>query len=309
MRQAMTEFPIPWRLNLAIAALQVTAALVIFRFTAAATEGWQLLLLALCFAVVGNSIYAMMHEAEHGILAPSRRLNDAMGTFLALFFPASFHLLRQGHLGHHFRNRSDDEAFDHYFAGENPLWKWLQLYGILSGFFWATIVLSNVVIPLVPAVLQRRYFSFDRPTAAFMDALNRNYLLRIRLECAAAIAFQAVIVWTFEVPLASYVLVYVGFGITWSAMQYVHHFGTDRDVVHGSRNLWIWKPIDLAWLNHNWHHTHHERPTVPWLYLPKLSRRMNATREFLIWHYLRMWRGPRFTDQHVENRYAGRIIR
>ncbi len=129
------------------------------------------------------------------------------------------------------------------------------------------------------------------------------------MEGAAAIAFHVFIVWVFQIPLASYVLVYLGFGVTWSAMQYVHHFGTDRDVIDGSRNLWIWKPIDLAWLNHNWHHIHHERPTVPWLYLPQLSRERNATREFLIWHYLRMWRGPRFTDQHVENRYAGRIIR
>jgi fatty acid desaturase len=305
----MSGFPIPWRLNLVIAVLQVTAAFSIFGFTAAASQWWHLLLLALAFAIVGNSIYTMMHEAEHGMLAPSRRLNDAMGTLLALFFPASFHLLRQGHLGHHLRNRSDDEAFDFYFAGENCLWKWLQLYGILSGFFWMTIAISNVIILIVPAVLNRRFFNFDRPSAAFMESLNRSYLRRIRLECAAALAFHSLIIFEMHIPLLSYLAVYLGFGMSWSAMQYVHHFGTDRDVVHGSRNLWVWKPIDLVWLNHNWHHTHHERPTVPWLYLPRLSHENNATREFLIWHYLRMWRGPRFTDQHVENRYAGKIIR
>lgn len=305
----MSEFPIPWRLNFAIAAVQVAVALTIFRLTAFATQWWQLTLLALSFALIGNSIYAMMHEAEHGIFCPSRRLNDGMGTFLALFFPASFHLLRQGHLGHHLRNRSDDEAFDFYFEGETPLWKWLQLYGILSGFFWVTIVLSNVIVVLIPSVLKRRFFEFDRPSAAFMDSLNRSLLRRIRFEGGASIAFHAAIVWGLGIPVLSYVCVYVGFGVTWSAMQYVHHFGTERDVVDGSRNLWIWKPIDWMWLNHNWHHTHHQRPTISWFYLPRLSREQGATREFLIWHYLRMWRGPRQATERVENRYAGRVIR
>jgi fatty acid desaturase len=305
----MKDFPVPWRLNLAIIAVQIAAALCIFRLAASATAWWQLLLLSLSFAVVGNSIYAMMHEAEHGILAPWRKVNDAIGTMLALFFPASFHLLRQGHLGHHLRNRSDDEAFDLYFKGENRLWKHMQLYGILTGFFWMTIALSNFIVPIVPAILNRRFFEFDRPSAAFMDSLNRALLWRIRLECVAAIAFHGMIVWALQIPLGSYLVVYLGFGVSWSAMQYVHHFGTERDVIDGSRNLWIWKPIDWAWLNHNWHHTHHQRPTIPWLYLPQLSRENHATREFLLWHYLRMWRGPRFTEQHVENRYAGRIIR
>jgi hypothetical protein len=41
----MSEFPIPWRLNFAIAAVQVAVALTIFRLTAFATQWWQLALL------------------------------------------------------------------------------------------------------------------------------------------------------------------------------------------------------------------------------------------------------------------------
>lgn len=40
----------------------------------------------------------------------------------------------------------------------------------------------------------------------------------------------------------------------------------------GARNLFIWLPLDKIWLNHNWHQTHHEHPTVPWTYLPRLGR-------------------------------------
>lgn len=305
----MTGHPIPWRLNMLIVGAQVSAAGTIFFLAGAASAWWHFCLLATCFAIVGNSIYATMHEAEHGILLPSRFWNHVLGAFLGLFFPAPFHLLRQGHLGHHYRNRSDDEAFDLYFAGDNPIWKWLQLYGILTGLFWLVIVLSNILLLVLPTAVMSKFLGFDRPSTACWSSFNPRYWRLIRWEAAGVIVCHALIVWGFEIPLVSYALVYLGFGFSWSAMQYVHHFGTERDVVAGSRNLWLCKPIDVVWLHHNWHHTHHQKPTVPWIYLPELSRGQDVRREFLLWHYLRMWRGPRYTDVHVENRYAGRVIR
>ncbi len=251
----------------------------------------------------------MMHEAEHGILHPNRIWNDILGVYLALFFPAPYHLMRQGHMGHHQRNRSDDEAFDHYFAGENPVWKWLQLYGILTGFFWITIVSANFIVLVCPFLLRRRFVDFDRPSAAFVESLNPRYWRWIQLEAVAAIALHISIIWMLHIPIVAYLVLYAGFGITWSAMQYVHHFGTERDVIHGSKDLWLWGPIDTIWLHHNWHHIHHEHPTIPWKYLPRIARESSRGRESLIWQYLRMWRGPRYTEEHVENRYAGRIIR
>jgi fatty acid desaturase len=305
----MKRLPIPWRLNLAIVAAQLAATGTIFWLAARASEWWQVALLSLGFAIVGNSTYAAMHEAEHSVLLPSRFWNDTLGALLGLLLPGSFHLLRQSHLGHHYRNRSDDEAFDFYFDGDGVVWRWLQLYGILTGFFWLTIVLSNLVLLVLPQFLVRRLLGFDRPSAALWNSLNPRYWWLIRCEAVAAVALHATIVWTLSIPLISYGFIYLGFGLSWSAMQYVHHFGTDRDVVHGTRNLWLFRPVDIVWLHHNWHHTHHERPTVPWLYLPELSRGGDTGREFLLWHYLRMWGGPRYTKVHVENRYAGRIIR
>jgi fatty acid desaturase len=103
---------------------------------------------------------------------------------------------------------------------------------------------------------------------------------------------------------------YFGFGFTWSAMQYVHHYGTERHVTRGARNLRLWEPVDKLWLNHNWHLAHHEHPTVPWVHLPALGRAGQPTpRGFLLWSYLKMWRGPRKAGERVENQYAGRIIR
>jgi fatty acid desaturase len=303
------QLPIPWRMNMAIIATQVVAFAAIIYTTARADSGWEVTLLALALAIVGNSIYATVHEAEHGMLHPSRRVNDVLGAGLALLFPAPYHLIRQGHLGHHLRNRSDDEAFDLYFTNESRIWKSLELYGILTGFYWAIVVSSNIAVLVCPFLLKRRFFEFDRPSAAFMESLNPRYWRLIQLEAAIAIALHAGIIFGLGIPALRYLAVYFGFGFTWSAMQYVHHYGTERHVLFGARNLWLFAPLDWIWLNHNWHRTHHRHPTVPWIYLPLVGKHEDANRGFLLWHYLRMWRGPRRAAERVENRYAGRVIR
>ena len=300
--------PIPNRINGVIVAAQLAAIAACFAWLRSVESGWELAALAGVFAIVMNSVYSTIHEAEHAMLFSHRRVNDGMGIALALFFPAPFHLIRQGHLGHHQRNRSDDEAFDLIFPGENPAWKCAQFYGIVTGLYWAMVALSNAVVVLMPGTLVRRNFEFDRPSAAFMESLNPRYWTWIRLEGLAAVLLHVGIVVALGVPWWSYLAMYAGFGFAWSAMQYVHHFGTERHVLRGARNLWIFAPLDWIWLHHNWHLVHHENPTVPWIHLPRLGRKKEDSRGFLPWAYLRMWRGPRRAQDRVRNRYAGRII-
>ena len=309
---ANSRYPIPARLNLLIVGVQLLAAMAIFIGAALATSWWQVGVLALGFAVVGNSIYAIIHEAEHGLLHPNKTVNAIVGMLMALLFPAPFHLIRQGHIGHHLRNRSDDEAFDLYFDGDSRFLSWLQLYGILTGLYYWTVVASNVAVLLTPWVFTGRAVRFDRSSAALMESLNPRYWTLIRLEAVAAIALHVGIVVGLGVPVLYYLAIYCGFGFSWSAMQYVHHFATERDVIDGTRNLRLWGPIDCIWLNHNQHLAHHRHPTVPWVYLPDLDRDASPEMpvpEALLLHYFRMWRGPRYSDEHVENRHAGRIIR
>jgi fatty acid desaturase len=303
------RYRVPNALNIVVILLQCGAvAACIWMLPSRQTVG-GVLLVTTAFAIVMNSVYATIHEAEHRMLFDDQRLNDAAGVFLALLFPAPFHLLRQGHLGHHLRNRSDDEAFDLYFDGEHPAWKRLQLYGILTGFYWLVAVLANFVVLVVPFVMRREHFGFDRPSSAFMDALNPRYKNHIRAEAIAVVVLHAAVIRIAGIPFWKYAVMYAGFGFSWSAMQYVHHFGTTRHVLEGARNLWLWGPVDLVWLNHNWHLTHHKHPTVPWIHLPNVGREENPDRGFLPIHYLRMWSGPRKATEHVENRYAGRLIR
>jgi fatty acid desaturase len=301
---------IPVRLNVVIILAQLAAIACCCAASARVRDGWELLGLALVFGVVMNSVYSIIHEAEHAMLFPNRWWNDAAGAFMALFFPAPFHLIRQGHLGHHFRNRSDDEAFDFYFDGEHRLWRYLVLYGILTGCYWIVVVLGNVVFLFFPFAVNKKYWDFDRPSYAFMESLNPSYRRLIQMECLAVLALHTLIVWALHIPLWNYAVMYFGFGLTWSAMQYVHHYGTERHVTRGARNLRLWEPIDRLWLNHNWHRAHHEHPTIPWIHLPALGHTtQTGGRGFLLWSYFKMWRGPRPAQERVENHYAGRIIR
>jgi len=305
------RFAIPTRTNIAIMVCQFAALAGCFYAAAHVHGWWSIGMLAVGFGILMNSVYSVIHEAEHAMLFPSRRWNDLAGVVMTLFFPAPFHLIRQGHLGHHLRNRSDDEAFDLYFEEDHPIWRWLVLYGILTGCYWIVVVLSNVVFLVAPFAINKKYWEFDRPSEAFMESLNPRYRGLIQVEAASVILLHALIVWGFGIHLLNYALMYFGFGLTWSSMQYVHHYGTERHVTRGARNLWIFGPLDAIWLNHNWHRTHHEHPTVPWPHLPGLSadELFQPQRGFLPLAYLRMWRGPRLARDHVENKFSGQIIR
>ena len=300
---------IPDRLNATIALLQLIAIFSCFYMASVLQSTPGIAAVAVVFAVVMISVYSTIHEAEHGILFSNRRANIMGGIIAALFFPAPFHLIRQGHLGHHLRNRSDDEAFDLWFEGESPVWKWIQWIGILTGLFYATVVLSNFVVLIAPFIFKRRWFGFDKPSAAFMDALNPHYWRSIQLEALAVIGVHSVLVWSMSIPIITYLVLYACFGFLWSGMQYVHHFATERHITRGARNLWLWWPIDKIWLNHNWHRIHHEHPTVSWVHLERLGSESGDDRLFLPLIYLRMWAGPRRAASRVENLFAGKVIR
>lgn len=269
---------------------------------------WQIALLALAFAVVMNSVYSIIHEAHHAVLFRNRQLNDCAGAFMSLFFPAAFHLLRQGHLGHHVRNRSDDEVFDLYFDKRDRVWKTIVWYGILTGAYWMLVVASNIALLFLPGLLSAKKYSWHRTFEAFLESFNPAYMRLMRIEALGALTVHALIVISLSIPLWKYFVMYYAFGLSWSSMQYVHHYAAERDVLKGARNLYLWGLLDKIWLYHNWHRTHHSNPRVPWCYLPDLARQQGDDLSFLPKLYFKMWRGPQFTNEHVINRYAGRIL-
>jgi fatty acid desaturase len=306
---ALEALPIPGRLNLVIAGAQLVA-LVGLLIASAHVAFWPWVpLLAVGYALVMNSTYLMLHEGEHGMLHPNRALNDGVGTLLALFFPAPFHLLRQGHLGHHVRNRTDDEAFDHYFEHHSRLWTGWVFYNILSGGFWLCILASNLILPFRPRFMSAQASSFDRATAALIDSLNPRYDRLIRLEAVAILLLHGGLIWGLGVPFTHWATLVGAFGVSWSSMQYMHHYATERDVHKGALNLRTWAWLDRLWLNHNWHRRHHEHPYIPWIHLPEIEVGPGEQRESMTRAWLRQWQGPLPAEKPVPNPHAGRPIR
>jgi len=301
-------YPIPGALNILLGSLVISLCLTLLWAAGRVQNWWAVGLLAVAYGLVMNTGYALCHEAEHDIFHPNQAVNDLGGMLVTLFFPASFRLRRQGHIGHHCRNRTDDEAFDLYFEGESPIWKYVQFYGILTGFFWLMIVLSNFMAVLNPAWLARKT-SLDRPTAALQETLNPKYFHSMRFEAMMVLLLHGSMIYFFRIPVLRYFTVLCGFGFLWSTLQYLHHYGTVRDVQKGALNVRTWRVFDLIWLNHHWHLNHHLHPTVPWLYLPTLHPE-GAPPPAPFWTtYFRQWRGPRFTSENVQNRHAGYLIK
>jgi fatty acid desaturase len=302
-----TRYPIPGKLNIALAGFVIVTCAILLWASGRVESWWAVAGLAVIYGFVMNTGYALCHEAEHEMFHPDKKVNDLCGAIVTLFFPGSFQLRRQGHIGHHLRNRTDDEAFDLYFEGENPVWKWLQFYGILTGFFWFMIVLSNFIAVVNPKWLARAT-SLDRPTAALQETLNPKYFRLIQLEAFLVLLLHGSMIYFFKIPVLHYFAVLCGFGFIWSTLQYIHHYDTPRDVQKGALNVRTWRIFDLVWLNHHWHLNHQLSPTVPWIYLPTLSEPGNEPVPF--WKaYFRQWRGPRFTPERVNNRYAGKLIK
>jgi fatty acid desaturase len=297
---------IPDVVNGAILALQLSAVCGCI-VACKIASGWWWIVLGVGFVLTMNSAYFAIHEAEHGLLFSNRRFNDLAGTILSLFLPGSYTLIRNVHLAHHIHNRSDEEVFDVFFSEDPAWWKKLQFFGILTGAFWLTLVLANIALALIPMRWLANGMQIDRPSAAVMRYVHRHNHWRIRVESWLVLILHAAIAWRLGARSIGYAMMYAAFGVSWSTLQYVHHYATSRDVLRGAKNLRYGPLLDHLWLNHGWHLTHHLHPTVSWLHLEQVAGDHEPRTESLGNAYLRMWRGPILTNEHVKNRYDGNV--
>lgn len=298
---------IPNAVNLVIVVLQLAliAGLVV---GCSRASGWWWMAVGTGFVLTFNSVYFSIHEAEHGLLFSQCRMNSVAGTILALFLPAPYSFVRNVHLAHHVHNRSDDEVFDLYFEEDPAWWKKLQFFGILTGGFWLTLVVGNIALALIPMRWLSRMMDVDRPSAAVMRYVNRRNQWGIRAQAWLVLLVHSGICWWLGPKAIAYGLMYLIFGMSWSTLQYVHHYGTCRDVLRGAKNLRYGWPLDALWLNHGWHLTHHLHPTVSWMHLRQVAGHDELRSESLARAYLKMWRGPVLSAERVQNRYDGYVV-
>jgi len=260
----------PRRLNwlLLAASMLATSALLYI----ASHARWPIALLAcIAFAFVNNLPFALMHEAVHGLAS------EKLGFVAACMFPTSFTLQRKAHLGHHQRNRSDDDLYDYYLPTQSRFVRNVWLYaGNLLGLYWFLIPLSNALYLLgTPLYRSRIFIERVAPKLGFGPHVRDIAELpvgRVWLEIAAAFGYQAALWWALGFRWPWWLLAHWLFAMHWSALQYVDHAWSARDVAEGAWDLRVPKIVRWLTLNYQFHRAHHAHPAAPWTQLPQLAK-------------------------------------
>lgn len=254
---------------------------------------WGALAAASAFALVNNTPFSLMHEAVHGIGAATRQRNHALGLIGGWLFPTSFSMQKTAHLGHHARNRTDQELYDYYLPGESRAMRNLWLYGgNLLGLYWFCIPLSNALYLVAPGLYRSRLF-VERiaPAMGFGPYVRDLAELSpgvVWLEIASAFAYQLVLWWALGLTWQGWLLSHWFFAMHWSALQYVDHAWSARDVVNGAWDLRVFAPVRWLALNYHYHLAHHRQPGACWTQLPALATRGDQPSFWQV--YCSLWR-------------------
>lgn len=278
-------------------------------------DGWTVrIAAAVAFSFVANMLFSLLHEAVHRHLHRSHVVNEAFGILCAAYFPTGLTFQRVVHFGHHRRNRTDWELFDHYQQGV-PRYKTLfRLYCLLTGFFWMSAPLGCAIYLLTGPFFRShvfqhvicRWYGFE----PMVTDLARVSGWRMRAEIVFTLAFQATLVIALDLNVAGWCLCYGAFALNWCSLQYTDHAWTRRDIVEGASNLRVNRLVQWIFLNYHHHLAHHRHPEVPWIHLPKYVDFTQPRPSFLR-TYLRLWLGPTPTDEPaplpLDERIANRL--
>jgi len=292
-------FAIPSALNIALALLSTSTACALLWFVSHTHSLLYRVAGAIAFSYINNTVFALLHEAVHGVFHRSAAWNTFFGRWLAAFFPTAFTLQRFFHLGHHRRNRSEAERFDYVAPGDSVLLKNVQWYGILTGLYWLLPPLSCVIYFVAPGAFSSRLiqgedalWSQQSGTDAMVAGVDELPRASVHAEILFTAIWQATLFWTLHLTWSGWALCYAAFGINWSSLQYADHAWSPLDPVRGSWNLRVNRVVQWLFLNYHHHRAHHENPKISWIHLPRLVNWEEPRPSFLR-IYLSMWRGPR----------------
>jgi len=309
--RATAAYATPGALNLAIMAGAI-CGICLCLWVSSHTQSWPLAILAaVAFALLGNTCYALMHEAVHGVFHDDPLINENAGRILAAFFPTAFVFQRIFHLTHHKNNRSEHERFDYYAPSENRFLKFVQWYCILTGLYWLALPTFCIVYFFLADLLQWRtlfgrkgaWFAQQTSAQEFLDAVATVPVWRGRLDIAVAAIVQLALSLALDLSFGGWMLCYAAFGLAWSSLQYADHAFSPVDRYDGAWNLKVSNFTRLVFLNYHYHLVHHREPSIPWNLLPKHVREGDPHPTF--WSmYLKMWRGPRPLPQGAQTNPA-----
>lgn len=293
-----SPWPIPARLNIALAVIAWTAAAGFLWLGSHAQTWWHWLLACVGFALVNNTIFALLHEAAHGTFHPNRRLNDTFGRVCAAFFPTGFIIQRACHLGHHRRNRTDAELFDYCPSGTAMWLCGFRLFCLLGGFYWLSVPLACLlyVVGIVRTRLFREKIAEFYGMRPMVEDICQASPRIVMTEILVTTAIQLALFLSLDLNWAGWLACYWSFALVWCSVQYSTHAWTPRDIRNGAWNLSVSRLTRALFLNYHYHLAHHQHPAAPWSALHSL---IDQTRPRPSWAriYWSLWLGPRRTSE------------
>lgn len=294
--------PIPGRLNIVIALTAFGLALAFLYGATVLSLWWQVGLCAVGFALIGNTIFSLLHDSVHRLFNKNRQVNDFFGQLCAMFFPTGFLFQRAFHLGHHRRNRTDVEMFDMYYPDDSRILKFVQLYTVLLGFYWTAAPIGGLLYIISPRILDAAMFrsqnKYMKPMSmeAMLSGLDKVESPRMRWELVATLIFQLALFFVIGISFQAWLICYWSFAVLWGSLQYADHAWSVRDIRRGAWNLKVNRFVQFIFLNYHHHLAHHEHPYVPWIHLHKfVDFEAERPSHFKIW--AKMWLGPTLTTE------------
>ena len=290
------ETPVPNLLNGGLVLLSVAGWIGLLWAASRVGHPLAVLGVGIVFSYLFLTVYALLHEGSHGNLNSHPRLNYCLGVVTGLIFGGPFAMIRVTHQGHHSRNRTDPEIFDLYTDTDSRFLKTMQWYGTLAGLFWPFVPISAVLSSICPGAVRSRLFTRPPLGNANLGDLDTGDVWRMRGELLLLAAVLTGLHSWLGLAWWHWLVLYGCASFNWSTRQYIGHAFTRRDIIDGALNLehnWLMSRLLLFG---EWDLTHHRRPEVPWIYLPRITP---TTEQRPGYHaqYWRQWTGPRRTEE------------
>lgn len=286
------DMPVPDTLNFFLS-LGVFVTAISLMWLASMANSWLAVLgVGILFSYLLLTNYALLHEAAHANLQSNRRRNYWLGFLSGLLFPIPFSMICLTHQGHHLHNRTDSEMFDLYYPHDNRVLKYTRWYAILLGLFWPLIPLGAILFSILPRAVREKVFGQPQSTSYMFSNVGLVAVWAVRLELLGIIAFFVALHWILNLEWTHTLILYACFSFNWSTRQYVGHAFSKRDIIDGAWNLKHNKVMTWVLLHGEYDKTHHRRPDVSWIHIPRLTP-PGDERPSYFKQYWRQWLGPR----------------